>query len=300
MQARLVITLAGRNGGVEPRLALPGPPGVEALLRGQTPEAAVAMLGRLFNLCRHAQEAAARLAFGLPAPEDNGIAREILRDTLFRLFIALPRAMGRASLSLPAGWQQDPRVAARALFGTTAGFPDNLPDFRQWLASGEGLAPLLSALDSQFAPAEAASRRLPFTLGRGEPCENSPAMRHARHPVMAGIEGERGRGPLWRIVARMLDAAACLGGWQPAARLVGLGLAEAPSARGLYRIAVGIVDGRVTTLRRRTPTDDTCHPDGPLLSALATLPAAKLHLAPLVVECFDPCLPWTVQETADA
>jgi len=300
MLARLVITLAERDGRLKPGLVLPGPLGVEALVRGQTPEAAVTTLGRLFSLCRHAQEAAARLAFGLPAPEDNGIARAILRDMLFRLFIALPRAMGRASLPLPTGWQQDPLVAARALFGPTAAFPDNLPDFWQWLKSGEGLAPLLSVLDSQFAPGEAASRRLSFTIGRDEPCENSPARRHARHPVMAGIEGERGRGPLWRIVARMLDAAACLGGWQPAARLVGPGVGEAPSARGLYRIAVGIADGRVTTLCRRTPTDDICHPDGALLSALATLPAAKLHLAPLVVECFDPCLPWTVQETADA
>ncbi|MGL4280277.1 MAG: hypothetical protein ACRCS0_07925, partial [Albidovulum sp.] len=300
MQTRLSITLAERDGRLVPGLTLPGVLGAEALLLGRTPEDAVGMLGRLFNLCRHAQEGAARLAFGLPVPAGDGIRAEILRDTLFRLFVGLPRAMGRAPKPLPSGWQNDPKVVARALFGTSGRFPERWPEFLHWLAGTDGLAPLLAMLNAMFAPGEAASRVLPFASADDGPCENSAAMRHAGHPVLDRIESGLGRGPLWRSVARMLDAEACLNGWQPAPRLVAPGLAEAPSARGLYRIGVSVSAGRVTAVRRRTPTDDFCHRDGPMLSALSTLPPVKRHLAPIVVECFDPCLPWAVREMADA
>ncbi|MBN8631055.1 MAG: hydrogenase expression/formation protein HupK [Rhodobacterales bacterium] len=300
MQARLAITLTERDGRLSPRLVAPGSSAAEALLLGRSPEDAVEMLGRLFNLCRHAQEAAARLAFGLPLPAIDGIRGEILRDTLFRLFIGLPRAMGHATVPLPVGWQDDPKRAALALFGPAGRFPATWPAFQDWLSSAAGLAPLVAALSGTFAPGEAAARTLPFASGDDLPCENSAAMRHAGHPVMARIEADYGRGPLWRTVARMLDADACFQGWQPVARLVAPGLAEAPSARGLYRIGVSVRDGRVIAIRRRTPTDDFCHPDGAMVSALAALPIAKRHLAPLVVECFDPCMPWAVQEMADA
>ena len=300
MQGRLTITLAERDGRLSPALVVPGSSGAEALLLGRTPGDAVELLGRLFNLCRHAQEAAARLAFGLPAPVKDGIGSEILRDTLFRLFIGLPRAMGQATVPLPLGWQDDPKRAALALFGPSLRFPSTWPEFKDWLGGGAGLSPLVAALAGTFAPGEAAARALPFASGDDAPCENSAAMRHAGHSVMARIEADHGRGPLWRTVARLLDADACCQGWQPAARLVAPGLAEAPSARGLYRIGVSVRDGRVTAIRRRTPTDDFCHPDGAMLSALAALPLAKRHLAPLVVECFDPCMPWAVQEMADA
>lgn len=300
MQARLAINLAERDGRLVPGLKAPGSLGAEALLIGRTPEAAVEMLGRLFNLCRHAQEAAARTAFGLPAVADGGIRAEILRDTLFRLFVGLPRAMGRTPMPLPAGWQGCPVVVATALFGAAGQFPRRWDGFQDWLAGNVGLAPLVRDLAGMFAPGEAASRVLSFAPGGPGPCENSAAIRHAGHRVMERIERAYGRGPLWRTVARFLDLEACLGGWQPAARLIAPGEAEAPSARGIYRISVGMTGGRVTAVRRRTPTDDFCERDGAMLSALASLPVAKRHLAPVVVECFDPCLPWAVREMADA
>jgi len=208
--------------------------------------------------------------------------------------------MGRAPMPLPAGWQGNPASVAQALFGASGRFPRRWDEFQDWLAGDAGLAPLVRELAGMFAPGEAASRVLAFApLGPG-PCENSAAIRHAGRRVMERIEREHGRGPLWRTVARFLDLEVCLGGWQPVAQLIEPGEAEAPSARGIYRISVRVTDGRVTAVRRRTPTDDYCERDGAMLSALAALPVSKRHLAPLVVECFDPCLPWHVREMANA
>ncbi|HQY44349.1 MAG TPA: hydrogenase expression/formation protein HupK [Paracoccaceae bacterium] len=300
MRSRLVITLRERDGRFAPDLILPQPLTTEAMLLGLTPDHAVEMLGRLFNLCRHAQEAAARLALGLPAMEGAPCRNEILRDSVFRLFMALPAAMGQAAVPLPKGWQAEPAVLAPAMFGPTGRLPQTARAFQAWLKGGAGMAPVVAAVADQFAPGEAASRSLPFASEKAEPCENSATMRHADHPVMDAIERDTGRNPLWRTVARLLDIEACLDKRLPSPQLIAPGLAEAHATRGLYRIGLRVTGGRVSAVNRRTPTDDICHPDGPLLSALAALPVSKRHLAPLVVECFDPCLPWHVREKQDA
>lgn len=300
MRSPLVITLAEREGRLRPGLILPPPLAAEAMVIGLAPEQAVESLGRIFNLCRHAQEAAARLAFGLPAAASGPCRAEILRDSLFRLFIALPGSMGRPTISLPKGWQSDHSVLGPAMFGPIGHLPKTGRAFLAWLKSSLGLAPVLAALTHLFAPGEAASRALPYATGTGELCENSAAMRHADHPVMEAIEGEWGRGPFWRTVARLLDVQACMDDRLPSPRLIAPGLAEAPATRGSYRIKVSTSGGCVTEIRRHTPTDDICQPDGALLSALSALPLAKRHLAPIVMECFDPCLPWHIRETQDA
>jgi len=300
MQGPMVISLAKKGGRIRPSLTLPDEMNITPLVIGKTTEQVVQLLGRLFSLCRRSQEAAARLAFGLPPTDPDAHVAEILRDSLFRLMIGLPRALGKTALPLPADWQTNPVSVRAAVFGPSGHMPVSDTEFRAWLRSDEGLAPLIAALADSFAPGEAASNVLTFRGSLGQPRENSPAMRHVTHPVMIEIEVKNGRGPLWRTVARLLDLEACLDHTLPPPRLIEPGVAEASATRGMYRLGAVVKDERVVSMWRHTPTDDICHPRGSLISALAALPMAKRHLAPLVVECFDPCLPWTLREADHA
>ncbi|MCE8440702.1 HupK protein, partial [Rhodovulum sulfidophilum] len=59
-------------------------------------------------------------------------------------------------------------------------------------------------------------------------------------------------------------------------------------------------EGRVSSFRRWTPTDHLLARGGVLERALASLPRARVELAPLVVDILDPCLPVHFEEAADA
>lgn len=297
---RLDIGICERDGRVYPVLSRPRPVAVEALVLGHRAEEAVALLGRVFGLCRHAQESAARLAFGLPPADPAPLAEEILRDTLFRLFVDLPPRLGLRPLPLPPGWRHGGVGVARAAFGPDARPPADIAAFRRWLASDHGLTPVLRRLVETVPPREGASRTLPGFDGQVELCENSGASRYLHHPLMSALERQAGRGPLWRSVGRLLDLDACLRGALPAPRLVAPGTAISPATRGSYLIAARLGGGRIAALSRRTPTDDLCRPGGALETTLAALPWSQRALAPLVVSCLDPCLPWQVMEVADA
>lgn len=297
---RLIIGISERGGLIHPAISRPAPVAVGSFMLGHRPEAAIATLGRVFNLCRHAQEAAARLVFELPGTGTQQVADEILRDTLFRLFVDLPQRLGLAAQPLPQGWREASGATHAAIFGSVAAPLQSPAGFASWLNSGAGLAPLFDRLRNGFAPGEGAARALPLVNGFAPCVENSGAARHADCDVMQHIEGKWGRGPLWRFTARLFDFLAYGGGTLPQARLLAAGQAEAPTARGSYRVRGAVAGGLVSRFERRTPTDDICEPGGALESALESLPWAKRHLAPLVVASFDPCLPWQISEMQHA
>lgn len=115
--------------------AAPEPP-VAKLITGMPAEEAAAMLPRIFNLCRAAQGAAARLAFGL---ESDGAAlaasltEEIAREHRAFLTVILPARLNLAPLSM-------------------ARFPESPAAFDAFLSSDHGLAPLSQKSKRSLAP----------------------------------------------------------------------------------------------------------------------------------------------------
>ena len=257
---------------------------VAALAVGRPVAEVAALLPRLFNLCRAAQGAAVRLALDLPA-EGPGPEQEIARDHMLKLAVTLPARLGLPTLPMDRA----------ALIG---GMPDTPRDFSRWLASGRGAAPLLARIADLFAPGEATAQLplvTPETALSPQPLENSTAARQAEHPLMRYVAAAWGRGPMWRVLARLVDLTAPL----PAPRKIAIGTAIAPAARGIYAVAASQAGGIVTAFERRTPTDHLLAPGGVMDRCLASLPTLKRGLAPLLLDILDPCCKVTLQGGAD-
>lgn len=284
-----------------PAPALP----VARLVAGKPAEEAAELLPRLFNLCRAAQGAAARLALGLPLAEgwQETLRHEILRDHLMRLFLVWPARLGMGAGTLPAGWEHDAGVVARAVFGPAARAPATPEALTAFLGSGHGAAPVLARIGDAFGPG-AACAELPLVTPEAAltpgAVENSVAARHAGHPALRALAARHGRGPLWRAAARLYDIAACLEGTLPAPLTPAPGVALVPAARGLYAVRAKARDGRVSAFARVTPTDHLLARGGVLEQSLAALPADRTGVAPLVLDILDPCSPVRLEEADDA
>jgi hypothetical protein len=317
----LVITLT-RDGDAL-RAGVERPPATDAarLLVGRPPAEAARMAGMAFNLCAAAQEGAARAALGL-GPRPDGVAsmaRETARDHALKLLVQWPVALGlspdRAGLAAAAAG--GPALAA-ALFGR-GGAPRDLAGLRRWAAAGENAAarvfgvvlgwdaPWGRVATALWTPCRAAPA-VDFVRAEigGGPVETGLAARRAGEPLLRDIEAAQGRGLLWRLAARLADAA-LLGEApppEPAALAPGLGWAAA--ARGSLLAGAEVAGGRVAAFSRLTPTDAALHPDGALARVLAALPAdpaAPLQaVASIAVEGVAPCMPWrlTIREAAHA
>ncbi len=279
---------------------------VDALLIDRAPEDVAALLPRIFNLCAEAQGMAARLALGLALDDDadDRLRAEILREHVMRICVLWPRSLGWMDVGSGVQPRLD-RDLKPALFGPTGGVPASLGGFNDWIRSGEGAAPaLLRLVQTTFAPDEATVDALdPITLSTawtGTPVENAPAMRQQAHPLMRVIEDSFGRGPMWRVLARIVEAEALLDGWRPKWHLHPDGTAEVPAARGQYFVCAEVTDGCVTRFSRRTPTDHARLSGGVLEQSLASLPFDKKHLAHAVVGILDPCVPVRMGEVANA
>jgi hypothetical protein len=279
-----VLTLAPGPMGFRPVRPAELPLG--ALVLGRPVEEVVALLPRLFNLCRMAQGMAARLSLGLPAGQGmDALVAEVLRDHLIRLSVILPPLLGLPARA-PAGNPLD------LLFGSVRGLPVDLLGLRRWMEAGEGSAPLVSAIYRAFAPGEAAVDLpyvCPATALRVVAVENSAAGRQATHPLLRSVAARHGRGPLWRVLGMLADAEAALAGRLPPP-VVDRGVARVPAARGTYALMLGQIGGLVSRIERVTPTDHLLAPGGALETALAALPVAKRHLAPVVAALHDPCM----------
>lgn len=270
---------------------------VSELVIGRSIHDAAAILPRVFNLCRGAQETAARLAFGLPLAERSADAlrAEILRDHVLMLCIKLPGHFGAAPYSLPAGWMADPALLRPVLLGDAPGLPCDRDGLDRQLAAGQGVMALLGQIRESFAPGEAASDV--FVVPHGvdalsrQPFENSVAGRWAMHPLMQSVEQANGRGPFWRVLGRVIELEALISGVHLGYRATPSGEANVAAARGAYAVAANTEAGIVTTFRRVTPTDHLLAAGGVMEQSLARLPAEKVGLAPLLLDVLDPCVP---------
>lgn len=248
------------------------------LVLGMAPREACDTLGRVFNLCKQAQIIAAEYAMGLaPSSTEDRLWIDIRKDHIFALSLKLTKAFELDSLGL----------SVETLL--PSGLPATPDDFEAFLASGNGAAALLQRIDGLFpygvGTADLALVDAPRAI-RKTACENSVAARQAHHPVMEHIARTRGKGPLWRVFARLVDLCCDL----PPPRLH-QGVALVPAARGLYAVRGEVQNGIVTKLERVTPTDHLLAKDGVLEQSLRTLPADHLNLATALVDSLDPCQP---------
>ena len=293
MEGALQITHDGQGWSFD----LPDPPALGAFLRGKPVAEAAELLPRLFNLCGAAEGMAARLSLGLPLALDAraNLARDVLRDHLLALFVTLPRAADLSPQALPSDWQSRSDLAS-ALWGGPRPVL-----FAQWLEPTQGFAPLVKRVSKLFGTQGQVAPLPLATLETIDPLsalENSPAGRHATDPLMRQAEALAGRGPLWRLMGRIVDAEAAANGSLPAPELRADGMALVPAARGAYALRLCSHRGRITTVRRITPTDHMLAPHGTLRQSLATLDQPAL--APLLVALHDPCLPVNLPEAHHA
>ncbi|MBO9467334.1 hydrogenase expression/formation protein HupK [Tropicibacter sp. R15_0] len=270
----------------------PFPP-VEKLVIGRSVQEAVELLPRIFNLCRAAQEVAVRLAFGLELAQGwaQALAGDIARDHAMKLAVTLPVRLGKSPMPLP----KETKDLSACLFGAD-GFPETPEMFETYLQSGQGIAPVLQEVDQIFATSACCSDLPMIRTENAETpgaIENTVAARHDAHPVMLHAEKSRGRGPLWRLVAKALDLCSALSQGLPEP-VRSNGAVLVPAARGLYAIRATQHQGRVTSFGRVTPTDHILAKAGVLEKSLAALPADKHVLAPLLIEIIDPCIPVTL------
>lgn len=296
MSDGLEIRLTPEGTRLAAEIRLPKPLPLAQLVSGRSPFAVAELLPRLFNLCAEAQGMAARLALGLPMGERGALAEEIRREHLLKLTVIWPGLLGLPTAALPQA-EADLR---RAVFGGPA-----LPDpagFESWLASDAGVAPLLRRIAALFAAGEAVAD-LPALPPRQtmslRAFENSPAARQAAHPLLVAVAERQGKGPLWRVLGRLVDLQACLAE-MPRPLILACGAAIVPAARGSYGLRAQVERGQVTGLSRVTPTDHLTAPGGVLAQSLASLPADKVALAPLLVSILDPCLPVELREVEHA
>ncbi|WP_116132264.1 hydrogenase expression/formation protein HupK [Tropicimonas sp. IMCC34043] len=277
---------------------------IAGIVVGRPVAEVVALVPRLFNLCRAAQEMALHLALDLPLPNPRqALTAEILREHVFKLCLVWPRALGLPGAGLPPDWQAGGRALAERLFGPACALPQTADGIARFLGSGHGVAPMLRRIADRFGPGEAACPALPGPSARSvfaDPViENSTAARHVKAPAMRAIEARHGRGPLWRAWGRAMDLETILAGHLPAPQRIGP-VALVPAARGLYAVEAASEGGRITRFARMTPTDHLVRPGGVLRGCLASLPADRQGLAPLLLEILDPCTPIALREVAHA
>lgn len=307
--------LVAQGAGLAAQCLGPVPPTAQALLQDRSLARLRALLPVLFGLCRHVQETALALALSEAPPDPLALRRELIRDHLARLCLHLPAALGLPGRALPPGWAAagrddgEGRALVAALYGP-AGQPAPA-DLPHWLASDQGLAPILGAIARAFAPGEAAADlpaldpQRPFAPGA---CDNSLLARQRAHPLVAAALASHGPGPLARALARLADLAdLALGQAAPAQRLAD-GSAWVPCSRGICLLSLQLsppglghgpdligADTQVIALQRRSPTDDILAPGGLMAASLAALPADRAGLAPLVLAVLDPCLALDLQ-----
>ena len=294
------LTLLLREDGVNIRRGTPLP--VEAMMLGRPVDEALALLPRLFNLCGEAQGQAFRLSLGLPGPHAPILAREILRDHVAKLCLRWPALLGLAPLALPPGWQAGGEAVERLLLGPSAS-PTDMAGLADWLAQGEGVAPVIRVIAAQLGDLHLTGA-LPFvtpeTALADRAQENSVAARRAADPMVLAAERHWGRGPVWHAVARLADALAVARGDLPDAVLLADGTAVVPAARGSYALRVRASAGRITAFERRTPTDHLVAPGGALEGLLAAMGKSDASQVLLLSDILDPCVTVQLREGSHA
>ncbi len=261
---------------------------VERLLVGKPAEAAAELLPRIFSLCRASQRLAIRMALDLPVAEADrsALEQDIARDHALFLGVLLPKALGLA-----------PHPDPLALAGEVKDFVKDCPDFEGFLTDACPVSRVLAEIIARFPAGTAVTGALPLPsaerMTASAAIENTVVAQLPPFPLLRHVSARFGRGPLWRVLARVLALSSAL----PAPARPRQGVAVVPASRGLYAVEAARQDGRVTRFRRWTPTGHLLAPGGILEQSLATCPPGQ---AQVLLALLDPCQPVALKEAHDA
>lgn len=249
----------------------------------------------------------ARIGGARLRPDRNELGRTV--SELARMLVALFPEAADPALSwrkLESAMQAGTSTPARLINAARAGA---LADY------GRHDRPLLSAMSANwFAARLTATPRFSDAPTLDDtPAEVGP-LAAQRHPLVADAIAHWGPTLATRLLAAALDAPAV------AERLLsaldeltdddpvavdltrsgrGAGLVE--TARGPLAYCIATADGHVTMLRSVAPTEWNFHADGPFLAALAAAPKVPdpVLAARLLAASFDPCVPFSIELSAD-
>ncbi|MDE7548757.1 hypothetical protein PY793_12275 [Acetobacter fabarum] len=301
------------------------------LCAGLQPAQALALVGRVFGLCRMAHMAASVRAMGLAehtGPDHARMQDEILQDHALALLVTLPAYLNlppqRESLSRVLQHRQAGPAMARELTGADAGLAHmNAQAFEAWLATGKtetgAFLPRLfnrcqSALEGVGAAVdmtELTPQAIQAQLAHGQE-PHVPTMAYdasiwpdyAHYPVMQALAGAGEVTPFARLIARLLEFLACLEGRvdtmfarvPPFLSSMGAGVGVARAARGMLVHAVQMRGGLVVKYQILSPTFWHMADGGLFRQAVSRL---KPGCAKVSVECvlaaLNPCVPVTVE-----
>lgn len=329
MTAGLEIGIGWRAGAIERVELRSHRPDTSRLLPGRTPAEAMALLGRLYTVCGHAQRAAAELALGAALGREPAAARrvelrlacerEAVQEHLWRLLVDWPKKLGvAAEHERFAHWYRrcatpDPawpaallvEVADRWLERPVATV-DDWGDLRAYDAWTQRATPVL-------APSFRELRRAAERAGRGaterRADETGPVVQHAEHPWIDALQAA-GRAVEARVAARLVGLLAIAGNlagrgdpdlateFDADAPAAGHGAAVVTTARGVLAHDVHVAGDRIERYSIRTPTDGNFAAGGAYVAHLAgcaaTTEAEALRSADLWALALDPCVPYCV------
>jgi hypothetical protein len=326
--AALDIRVDWRDGVIRSLAIESARPQVSRLLAGLEPGAVLAVLGRLYAVCGHAQSACAELALAAAAGATlsgaqrerhaRAVAGEAVIEHLWRLLLDWPKALGISPHKAEfARWYGRIRAEAACwpaeLHATLEldwlGLPlDGLPAFADLAADARWRQASHAPLAALFARlgAEAAAARLApgVTLAAESECALAAC---AEHPWIAALCAD-GRWLEAHVAARLVGLAALLSALVSGAAAPvemdadstapGRGIALVATARGMLEHDVTLADGRVERYAIKTPTDFNFAPDGPFVARLrgqaAQSLAAAERAAALWALAFDPCVAYAV------
>ncbi len=260
---------------------------------GRKPTEAVALAPLLFAVCGAAQaEACARAlaAAGAevpPGPGSRAVAAEAIREHLMRIALDWARVLGEttdvavlgAIHQMPRAAPNDRIIEARRLVMQLVAAPERLAG-SGWHIGTESLAARLI----RKVIAEGWS-----TLGGVDDVQ--PQETSALTLTRSATCGATGNGLLARLLARGAHLRLLL------AALSGEAETDGPVAtsRGLLHHRAELRDGVIVAYDITAPTDVNFAPGGPAersLAAAAAMPEAPIRL---LIEAFDPCIPYELR-----
>ncbi len=297
-------------------------------LRGLPVARVSEIIPRVFSLCRHAQDAAARLCIqaaraeraALDDARDLGlaVAIEAIVEHLYHLLMAWPPLLQkpcRASRIEQFGaWRKRllavvDAAAAAALAVDLANWLAELevPPFDDRLAvTAVALLPQLSA--AEWAPLIDREDFAALPTFAGQAAETGVLARHAGDPGLAFLlaDGQRIQA---RLAARLLELRWLAAGLADPSRLsalvdatavaAGCGLARVETARGTLLHRIELAADCVEDYQIIAPTEWNFHPQGAFYSEMSGCPAQTRDDARIRAACLalslDPCVPYELR-----
>ena len=281
--------------GVGPRasIATTRPPTIGRVFVGKTPREALVLAPMLFAVCGAAQTeacASALRAAGAdvpPGPGSRAVAAEATREHLMRIAVDWSRALGeepepdtlKAVHALPRSAVVDMQSKARALI-------------TRMLAPLESLA--LPGWHHHQSSLGARLIRRVIEEGwadLGGISELQERETSALTLTSSNTGGAAGNGLLARLLARpahllqLFDALA----------LAGSVTGPVSTSRGLLRHRAQLNGGRITAYDIVAPTDVNFAAGGPAQESLAACGSIAELPARLLIEAFDPCIPYSLR-----